>query len=74
MPPPAERLLYPICVAAVEQDANPNFVAKKKDANTWLDIATLLLRWFYDHNTNPTFRGASPTQIVQLFQLSAATA
>jgi hypothetical protein len=53
--PPVERHLYSIFVAAVDQDANPNLVAKKKDANTWLDIATLLLRWFYDHNSNPKF-------------------
>lgn len=38
---------------------NPNLVAKAKDANTWLDIATLLppndSDWFYDHNANPKF-------------------
>jgi hypothetical protein len=51
MVPLAERLLY----LAVNQDANPNLVAKNKNVNTGLDIATLLLRWFYDHNTNPKF-------------------
>jgi Cupin len=55
----AVLLLYPVCITAVDQDANPDLVAKEKDANTWLDIATLLLPndcdWFYDHNENPKF-------------------
>ena len=54
----ATLLLLPICITAIDQDANPNLVAKIKTANTWLDVAALLPNdsyWFYDHTQNSKY-------------------
>jgi hypothetical protein len=35
-------LIFSICITAIDQDEDPNLVAKMKTASMWLNIATPL--------------------------------